>query len=115
VHRGVLVDNSQELTDNQRILISRQRLTEMPVTKSEMLFFAAGAVLGAAAGASFPYLKEKFGPLLAAALAGASSTASESCAEVAKHVAERVEAMQDAMAEIKHSAGSNGTAETTPV
>jgi len=44
----------------------------MPVTKSEMMFFAAGAALGAAAGANFPLLKEKFGPILAAALAGAA-------------------------------------------
>ena len=42
----------------------------MPVTKSEMLFFAAGAAFGAAAGANYPYLKEKFGPIIAAALAG---------------------------------------------
>lgn len=31
----------------------------MPVTKSEMMFFAAGAALGAAAGANLPFLKEK--------------------------------------------------------
>ena len=42
----------------------------MPVTKSEMMFFAAGAVFGAAAGANLPLLKEKFGPLISAALAG---------------------------------------------
>ena len=42
----------------------------MPVTKSEMLFFAAGAAFGAAAGANYPFLKEKFGPIIAAALAG---------------------------------------------
>ena len=41
----------------------------MPVTKSEMMFFAAGAALGAAAGANLPFLKEKFGPLIGAALA----------------------------------------------
>ena len=35
----------------------------MPVTKSEMMFFAAGAAFGAAAGANWPLLKEKFGPL----------------------------------------------------
>jgi hypothetical protein len=81
----------------------------MPVTKSEMLFFAAGAVVGAAAGANLPRLKEKFGPLIAAALAGASSAVSDSYAEVAKQVAEKVEAVQDAMAEMKHSAANNGT------
>ena len=82
----------------------------MPVTKSEMMFFAAGAAVGAAAGANFPLLKEKFGPILAAALAGASSAVGDSYAEVAKHVAEKVEAVQDAMAEMKHCAANNGTA-----
>jgi hypothetical protein len=87
----------------------------MPVTKSEMLFFAAGAVVGAAAGANFPYLKEKFGPILAAAFAGASSTVGEYSTEVAKQVADRVEAVQDAMAAMKHNSATNGTAETTSI
>jgi hypothetical protein len=87
----------------------------MPVTKSEMMFFAAGVAVGAAAGANFPLLKEKFGPLLAAALAGASSAVSDSYAEVAKHVAEKVEAVQDAMAEMKHSATNSEVAETSSV
>ena len=86
----------------------------MPVTKSEVLFFAAGAVVGAAANASFPYLKEKFGPLLATALAGVSAAVGESYAEVAKQVAGKVEAAQDAVADPKqHGATSNGMAETT--
>lgn len=87
----------------------------MPVTKSEMLFFAAGAVVGAAAGANFSRLKEKFGPIVAAALAGASSAVSDSYAEVAKQFAEKVEAVQDAMAEMKHTPANNGTHETSPV
>jgi hypothetical protein len=87
----------------------------MPVTKSEMLFFAAGAAVGAAVGANYPLLKEKFGPILAAALAGASSAVGDSYAEVAKHVAEKVEAVQDAMAEMKHSAANNGPSETPSV
>ena len=78
----------------------------MPVTKSEMMFFAAGAAVGAAAGANFPLLKEKFGPILAAALAGASSAVGDSYADLAKTVAEKVEAVQDAMAEMKESAAS---------
>jgi hypothetical protein len=86
----------------------------MPVTKSEMMFFTAGAMLGAVAGANLPRLKEKFGPIIAATLAGASSAVGDSYAEVAKHVAEKIEAVQDAMAEMKHSA-NNGTAETTSV
>ena len=87
----------------------------MPVTKSEMLFFAAGAAFGAAAGANYPLLKEKFGPIIAAALAGASSAVGDSYAEVAKKVAEKVEAVQDAMAEMKHSAAHNGTTESPAV
>jgi hypothetical protein len=87
----------------------------MPVTKSEMMFFAAGAALGAAAGANFPLLKEKFGPILAAALAGASSAVNESYAEVAKQVAEKVEAVQDAMAEMKQGAANSGPTETPSV
>jgi hypothetical protein len=87
----------------------------MPVTKSEILFFAAGAAVGAAAGANWPYLKEKLGPILAAALAGAGSTIGESYAEAAKQVSEKVESIQDAMAEMKHSAATNGTAETATI
>jgi hypothetical protein len=68
-----------------------------------MLFFAAGAAFGAAVGANFPLLKEKLGPLIAAAWAGASSAVSDSYADVARHVAEKVEAVQDAMAEMKQS------------
>jgi len=87
----------------------------MPVTKSEMMFFAAGAAFGAAAGANFPLLKEKLGPLLAAAWAGASSAVGDSYADLAKHVAEKVEAVQDAMAEIKHETVNEEAAETSSV
>ena len=87
----------------------------MPVTRSEMMFFAAGAVLGAAAGANYPFLKEKFGPILAAALAGASSAVGDSYADLAKNLAERVEAVQDAMADMKESAASSKTTEAPSV
>jgi hypothetical protein len=87
----------------------------MPVTKSEMMFFAAGAALGAAAGANLRLLKEKFGPLIAAALAGASSAVGDSYAEVAKRVAEKVEAVEDAMAEMKHGAANAETADASSV
>jgi phage-related tail protein len=87
----------------------------MPVTKSEMMFFAAGAALGAAAGANFPLLKEKFGPILAAALAGASSAVGDSYADLAKTVAEKVEAVQDAMAEMKETAASRDATEVPSV
>jgi hypothetical protein len=87
----------------------------MPVTKSEMMFFAAGAALGAAAGANFPLLKEKFGPIIAAALAGASSAVGDSYADLAKTVAEKVEAVQDAMAEMKETAASREATEVPSV
>jgi hypothetical protein len=87
----------------------------MPVTKSEMMFFAAGAALGAAAGANFPFLKEKFGPILAAALAGASSAVGDSYADLAKTVVEKVEAVQDAMAEMKETAASREATEVPSV
>jgi phage-related tail protein len=87
----------------------------MPVTKSEMMFFAAGAALGAAAGANLPFLKEKFGPILAAALAGASSAVGDSYADLAKTVAEKVEAVQDAMAEMKETAASREASEVPSV
>ncbi len=76
----------------------------MPVTKSEMMFFTAGAALGAAAGANWPLLKEKIAPVIAAALAGASSAFGDSYADLARNVAERVEAVQDAVAEMKDAA-----------
>jgi hypothetical protein len=87
----------------------------MPVTRSEMMFFAAGVAVGAAAGANYPFLKEKFGPLLAAALAGASSAVGDTYADLAKNVAEKVEAVQDAMAEMKETAASNKTTEAPSV
>lgn len=87
----------------------------MPVTRSEMMFFAAGAVVGAAAGANLPFLKEKFGPILAAALAGASSAVGDTYADLAKNVAEKVEAVQDAMAEMKENSAAGKTAEAPTV
>ena len=87
----------------------------MPVTRSEMMFFAAGAALGAAAGANYPFLKEKFGPILAAALAGASSAVGDTYADLAKNVAEKVEAVQDAIAEMKENTASEKPAEAPTV
>jgi hypothetical protein len=87
----------------------------MPVTKSEMMFFAVGTALGAAVGANLPMLKEKFGPLVAAALAGINSAVGDSYAEVAKRVAEKVESVQDAMAEMKHDVANAETAEPSSV
>ncbi len=89
----------------------------MPMTRSEAMFFTAGLVIGAVAGANYPAMKEKFAPLLSGALAGAGAAFGESYSEMAKKVAEKVEAVQDAMAEMKQSgAGAttpSGTAEAT--
>jgi hypothetical protein len=94
-----------------------RRQAAMPMTRSEAMFFTAGLVIGAAAGASYPALKEKFGPLLSGALAGAGAAFGESYSEMAKKVAEKVEAVQDAMAEMKQSAAPaaspSGAAEAT--
>ncbi len=83
----------------------------MPITRSELVYFAAGVAVGAAARSAFPVLKEKFGPLVAGTLAGASTAFSESYAEIAKRVAEKVETVQDAMAEMKHGAADVGKPE----
>jgi hypothetical protein len=86
----------------------------MPITRSEVFYFAAGVAVGAMARASYPQLKEKFGPLLASALAGVSSAVGESYSELAKRVGEKVESVQDAMAEMKINPGAaeNEPAET---
>ena len=88
----------------------------MPVTKSEMMYFAAGAALGAAAGANLPLLKEKYGPLIAKAWAVATTAAETSYAEFARNLAERAESMQDAMATMNRNAATTSeTAETSSV
>jgi hypothetical protein len=87
----------------------------MPVTRSEMMFFTAGLVIGGAAGANFPTLKEKLGPLLSGALAGAASAFGDSYSEMAKKVAEKVEAVQDAMAEMKQTAAAASGAAEAPI
>jgi hypothetical protein len=87
----------------------------MPVTKSEMLFFAAGVAVGAAVGANFSRLKEKLGPIFAAAMAGVSSAVNDSYAEVANRVAEKVDAGRDMMAEVIPTTANNGTAKNHSV
>ena len=87
----------------------------MPVTKSEMLFFAAGVAVGAAVGANFSRLKEKLGPMFAATMAGASSAVIDSYAEVANRVAEKVDSVRDVMAEVKPTTANNGTAKNHSV
>jgi hypothetical protein len=78
----------------------------MPITRSEVVFFAAGVALGAAARAAYPQAKEKLGPLLI----GAGAALGDAYSEVAKRVAEKVESVQDAMAERSQQGSSGGGA-----
>ena len=81
----------------------------MPMTRSELIYFAAGVAVGATARSAYPALKEKFGPLVSGVMAGAGTALSESYAEVARRVAEKVETVQDAMAQMKQNAADGGT------
>ncbi len=76
----------------------------MPITRSEVVFFAAGVAVGAAARSAYPQLKEKLGPLLA----GAGAALGDAYSDIAKRVAEKVESVQDAMAE-NGQHGSSGS------
>jgi hypothetical protein len=76
----------------------------MPITRSEVLFFAAGVAAGAAARSAYPQIKDKLGPLVA----GASAALGDAYTEVAKRVAEKVESVQDAMAEKRQQAPGGG-------
>ena len=53
------------------------------------MFFAALAALGATAGVNLPFLKQKFGPVVPAALGWVRSAVNDSCMEVAERVAKR--------------------------
>lgn len=79
----------------------------MPMTRSEIMYFAAGVVVGAVARSAYPQLKEKFGPLVAGAVAGGTGPIADAYAEVAKTVTEKVEAIQDALAEMNNSTPDN--------
>jgi hypothetical protein len=85
----------------------------MPMTRSEIIYFAAGVAVGAAARSTYPILKEKLGPLIAGAMASASAAFSDSYADVAKRLAEKAEAVQDVVAPIMHAASNNGAPHTT--
>ncbi len=76
----------------------------MPITRSEVIFFAAGVAAGAAARAAYPQLKEKLGPLMA----GAGAAVGNAYTEVARRVAEKVKSAQDAMAERRQAAPAGG-------
>jgi hypothetical protein len=78
----------------------------MPITRSEVLFFAAGVAASAAARAAYPQVKEKLGPLLA----GAGAALGDAYTEAARRVAEKVESVQDTMAEKRQQAPGGGEA-----
>jgi hypothetical protein len=78
----------------------------MPITRSEVIYFAAGVAAGAAVKSAYPQLKEKLGPLLA----GAGAALGDAYTEVAKRVAEKVESVQDGMAEKRQQASAGGEA-----
>jgi hypothetical protein len=82
----------------------------MPVTRSELLFFCGGAVVGALGAKNFDKIKAQAAPWLAKA----AEAAGDAYTVAARQVAERIEAVQDAMAEAKKTAGAadaNGQAE----
>ena len=82
----------------------------MPITKSELMFFSAGLVVGAAAGANYRKLKETLVPVLL----GAGDAIGEAYADVARKVAEKAETLQDAMQEMAHSPSANGSGASSP-
>lgn len=73
----------------------------MPIFGARFLPFSAGIVIGAAAHAAYPRLKEKYGaqvketlgPIVAAAAAGASDAMSEAVRAVSEKAGEVREAM----------------------
>jgi hypothetical protein len=78
----------------------------MPITRSEVIYLAAGVAVGAVARSTFPNLKDKIGPVVA----GAGAVLAGAYTEVARRVAEKVESVQDSMAEQQPSSASGGEA-----
>jgi hypothetical protein len=76
----------------------------MPITRSEIVYLAAGVVVGAVARSAYPQLKEKVGPLLA----GAGTAVGDAYTEVARRIAEKAESVQDAMAEQRQQTAGGG-------
>ena len=75
----------------------------MPITKSEMMYFAAGLALGGTVGANWSKIK----PLLDHFMGPAAEGFGDAYGDIARAFAERVESVQDAAAERRHT--SNGT------
>jgi hypothetical protein len=78
------------------------------MTKSEFLYFCAGAVVGAVGARNFEKIKSQLGPVLAKA----GEAAADAYADAARRVAEHLESVQDAVAEAKQ--GSAPTEPTSP-
>jgi hypothetical protein len=83
-----------------------ERNLSMPVTRSELLFLCGGAVAGALAAKNYEKIKEKTGPLLAAA----GGAVGDAYTAAARRVGEKLESMQDAMAEGREAAGAGAGA-----
>jgi hypothetical protein len=79
----------------------------MPVTRSELFYFCAGAVVGAIGAKNFDKIKSQLGPLLEKA----SEAAADAYADAARRIAEQVESVQDKVAEARQR---NGSADTPP-
>ncbi len=77
----------------------------MPVTRSELLFLVGGAVAGAAVVKNLDQIKSRMGPFVA----NAGDAFGDAYSAAARKVGDRVESLQDAMAEMRHKAPSNGT------
>lgn len=87
----------------------------MPVTRSELLFFSAGVVVGAIGHAAAPKLKEKFGPLVEAAMAGMGDGLGDRCAEMARTFAEKVDLAKEAGSRVDAGHAARGGHATSAV
>lgn len=76
------------------------------------MYLCGGAVAGALAARNYDKIKEKAGPLLAAA----GGAIGDAYTAAARRVGEKLEAMQDAMAENREAngAGAPGSSESAP-
>jgi ElaB/YqjD/DUF883 family membrane-anchored ribosome-binding protein len=86
----------------------------MPVTKSELLYFCGGALVGAVGAKNFEKIKDQLGPLLAKA----GEAAADAYADAARRVAEQIESVQDSMAEASQrttAAAASASSQPEPV
>ena len=75
----------------------------MPMTKSELMYFAAGVAVGGTVGANWSKIK----PMLEQFMGPAAEGFGDAYGDIARAFAERVESVQDAAAERRHE--TNGT------